>query len=120
MYGFPSNLDYSTMVGEFTTQVCVGQFDLQFMLGNFRFIVQSPIRLIRDGNLIGGWDAASWPDPAFYGLMNVTVTGVDFPDNKTMRIVFESGLIAELTDNSDRHETMQIIVGKEPGAVHIV
>ncbi len=117
MSGFPSDLDYSSMVGELTTQVCVGQFDIQFSLGDFRFIVQSPINLTRDGISVGGWDAASWPDSAFYDLMNLAVTNVDLLDSRTMRIAFENGLVAELADDSDRYETMQIVVGKSPGAV---
>jgi len=120
MYGLPRDLDYSSMVGEFTTQVCIGQFDLQFSLGDFRFIVQSPIQLIKDGKPIGNWDAGSWPDPAFYDMMNVAVASVVLLDGKTMRINFENELTAELTDDSDRYETMQIIVGKAPGAVYII
>ena len=120
MYGIPSDLNYASMIGEFTTQICVGPLDLQFTLGDFRFIVQSPIEIFKDEIRIGGWDGASWPDAAFYDLMNVAVAGVDLLDDKTMRISFENGLIAELTDDSDRYESMQIIVGKAPGAVYIV
>jgi hypothetical protein len=120
MYGIPSDLNYSSMIGKFATQICVGQFDIQFTLGDFCFIIQSPIQVYKDGIRIGGWDAASWPDSAFYDLMNVAVAKVDLPDNKTMRIAFENGLVAELADDSDRYETMQIVVGKAPGAVYIV
>ena len=120
MYGIPSNLNYASMIGEFTTQICVGPFDLQFTLGDFRFIIQSPVDLFKDGIRIGGWDGASWPDAAFYDLMNVAVASVDLPNDKTMRISFENGLVAELADDSDKYESMQIIVGKAPGAVYIV
>ena len=120
MYGIPSDLNYASMIGEFTTQVGVGQFDIQFTIGDFRFIIQSPIHLFKDGIPVGGWDGASWPDTAFYDLMNVAVASVDLPNDKTMRISFENGLVAELADDSDKYETMQIVVGKAPGVVYIV
>ena len=120
MYGIPSDLNYASMIGEFTTQVGVGQFDVQLTLGDFRFIIQSPIHLFKDGIRVGGWPPPPWPDTAFYDLMNVAVASVDLPNDKTIRISFENGLIAELSDDSDKYETMQIIVGKAPGAVYIV
>jgi hypothetical protein len=49
MYRFSKELDLSSVVGKFTTQLRVGQFDLQFTLGPVSFSVQSPIRLLRDG-----------------------------------------------------------------------
>jgi hypothetical protein len=120
MYGFPPNLDYASIVGQFTTQICVEPFDLQFTLGDFRFILQSPVNVLREGTVVGAWDAVSWPEPAFYDLMNVPVISVDLPDNRTMIIRFEEGLEAVLVDDSDRYETMQIVVGPAPGAVYIV
>jgi hypothetical protein len=120
MYGIPSELNTSSMIGESTTQISVGQFDIQFTLGDFRFIIQSPIALFKDGVRLGGWDGKSWPDAAFYELMNVAVVSVDLPNERVMRISFESGLVAELADDSDEYETMQIIVGKAPGTVYIV
>ena len=41
MYGIPKELDLSPVLGEFTTQVRVGQFDLQFTFGSVSFAVQS-------------------------------------------------------------------------------
>ena len=120
MYGIPSDLNYASMIGEFTTQVCVGQFDLQLTLGDFRFIIQSSVDIFKDGIRVGGWDGASWPDAVFYDLMNVAVTGVDLTNDKTMHISFENGLVAQLIDDSDKYESMQIIVGKSPGVVYIV
>ena len=120
MYGFPSDLNYSMIVGEFTTQLCVGPYDLQFTLGEMHFAVSSPIKLFRDGVQVGGWDGASWPDPAFYELMNVAVVSVEIPDKRTLRISFENGLDAVLSDDSDQYETLQIIVGKAPGVVYII
>ena len=120
MYRFPTDLDLSPIVGEFTTQICVGQFDLQFSLGLFRFIVYSPIELLRDGCPIGSWDSVSWPPPAFYDLMNTAVVGVELLDERTLVLRFDNGLEARLVDDSDQYETMQIIVGANRDAVYII
>ncbi len=55
MYRIPDKLDLSPVVGEFTTQLRVGQFDLQFTFGPVSFAVQSPVNLFRDGKLIAHW-----------------------------------------------------------------
>src|SRR4249919_130037 len=120
MYRFPTDLDFSSLVGEFTTQICVGQFDLQFSLGKFRFIVYSPIELLKDGCPIGTWDSVSWPPPAFYDLMGTAVASAELADERTLVLRFENRLEVRLVDDSDQYETMQIIVGKDPGASHII
>ncbi len=56
MYRIPSNLDLSPVVGEFTTQVRVGQFDLQFTFGSVNFAAQSPVQLLRDDEPIATWE----------------------------------------------------------------
>ncbi len=120
MYGFPSDLNYSMIIGEFTTQFCVGPFDLQFTLGEMHFIVSSPIKIFRNEVQVGSWNGARWPDPVFYELMNVPVASVEVPDKQILRISFENGLDAVLSDDSDQYESLQIIVGKAPGVVYII
>ncbi len=56
MYRIPKELDLSPVVGEFTTQVRVGQFDLQFTFGAVNFAVQSPVNLFREGKLVAHWE----------------------------------------------------------------
>lgn len=120
MYGFPSDLDFHSLVGQFTTQICVGPYDLQFSLGDMRFIVTSPILLCRHGVEVGRWVGAGWPDASFYDVMNVAVVAVAMPDNRTLRLTFENGVEAILADVSDLHESMQIVVGRSRGKVYIV
>ena len=64
MYRIPDKLDLSPVVGEFTTQVRVGQFNLQFTFGPVRFAVQSPVNLFRDGKLIAHWEEGRWSVPS--------------------------------------------------------
>jgi hypothetical protein len=56
MYRIPNELDLSPVVGEFTTQLRVGQLDLQFTFGPVNFAVQSPLTLLRDGSLVARWE----------------------------------------------------------------
>ena len=120
MYGFPQDLDLTPLVGQFTTQLCVGQFDLQFTLGDYRFVVQGGMDLFREGVLVASYRADSWPDPEFYNLMNVDVSAAYFRDSKTLTIVFGSGIEAHVLDTSDRYESCQILVGKNNSTVYIV
>jgi hypothetical protein len=55
VYRVPSDLDLSAIVGQFTTQIRVGQFDVQFTFGPVNFAIQSPVGLIKDGEVIGSW-----------------------------------------------------------------
>lgn len=73
MYRIPKDLDLSAVVGEFTTQVRVGQFDLQFTFGPVHFAVQSPVSLFRHGVLIATWTEGKWPEQGFFDVMNTVV-----------------------------------------------
>jgi len=120
MYGFPLDLDLSRLVGQFTTQFCVGAFDLQFSLGDFRFIVQGGLDLYRDGIVVATYRADAWPSHEFYSLLNTEVLSAFFPDDKTLVISFTNGLEARLLETSDQYESCQILVGKNNPTVYIV
>ena len=120
MYRFPRHLDLSRALGEFTTQLGVGQFDLQFSLGDIRFAVQSQIDLFCAGELVGSWVPGRWPDPAFYEAMNVPVTRIEIINEQLLEIELESGLVLRMPDNSDQYESMQIIIGKNSEQVYII
>lgn len=68
MYRIPKSLNLSPMVGEFTTQVRMGQFDLQFTFGPVNFAAQSPVRLYRGDELIACWKEGQCLSPAFTRL----------------------------------------------------
>jgi hypothetical protein len=120
MYGFPRELDLSPALGEFTTQLGVGQFDLQFSLGDVRFIVQSKIDIFRSGEIVGAWEPGCWPDPAFYDVMNVPVTRIEIVNDRLLEMELESGLVLRMPDTSDQYESMQIIIGKDSQQVYII
>ena len=108
MYRIPKELDLSPVVGEFTTQVRVGQFDLQFTFGDVNFTIQSPVNLFRNGKLIAHWEEGKWPDPGFYEVMNTEVTRCQVVNDRLLVFEFANGIEMHLQDNSDQYESMQI------------
>ncbi len=119
MYRIPSSLDLRQAVGEFTTQVRVGQFDIQFTFGPVDFVVESPIRLLRSGEIIGEWEEGRWPDSGFYDIMNQKVTKCDIASERRIVISFEDGLEMHLEDDSDQYESMQIRISGNPNPIII-
>ncbi len=108
MYRIPKELDLSPIVGEFTTQIRVGQFDLQFTFGVVSFGVTSPINLFRGTELIGHWEEGKWPDDAFYDIMNTEITRCEIKTDRLIAIVFANGIEMHLADDSDKYECIQI------------
>lgn len=119
MYRVPLDLDLSKLVGEFTTQVRVGQFDIQFTFGPVNFAIQSPVQLIKDGQVVGRWEEGRWPEPGFFEVMNSAVSRWKIPDDKTIIIYLENGIELHLQDSSDQYESMQISVEGNPVQVII-
>jgi len=108
MYRIPPDLDLSPVIGEFTTQVRVGQFDLQFTLGPVNFAVQSPVKVFRDGKLVAHWEEGRWPDPGFYDIMNTKVRRCEIASDRLIVLEFENGIAVHLEDSSEQYESMQI------------
>jgi hypothetical protein len=108
MYRIPKDLELSKIVGQFTTQIHVGQFNIQFTFGDVSFAVQSPIKLIRSGEVVGSWHEGVWPSPQFFEIMNIEVAEYRSPDDRTIIICLNNGLEVHLSDNSDQFECMQI------------
>jgi hypothetical protein len=110
MYRIPADLDLSGAVGEFTTQLRVGQFDLQFTLGKIDFMIESPINLVRSGEVIGRWEEGRWPDPQFFDVMNAEVKRIEIRSDRLLVLHFENGIEMHLTDDTDQYESMTIRV----------
>jgi hypothetical protein len=110
VFRIPDSLDLSPVVGEFTTQVRVGQFDLQFTFGPVNFAVQSPVSLFREGKLLARWEEGRWPDSGFYEVMNTEVRRCEVVNDRLIVFEFENGVTMHLEDSSDQYECMQISV----------
>ena len=76
MYRIPKELDLSPVVGQFTTQLRVGQFDLQFTFGKVSFGIWSPVNLFRDGKLVAHWEEGKWPDAAIHARRKPSLDSV--------------------------------------------
>lgn len=114
MYRIPKELDLSPVVGQVTTQVRVGQFDLQFTFGPVNFAIQSPVNLFRDGKVVAHWEEGTWPDPGFYDVMNVAITRCEVANDRLIVAEFDNGLVMHLEDSSDQYECMQITLEGNP------
>ena len=108
MYRIPNDLNLSSVVGQFTTQVRVGQFDLQFTFGKVNFAIQSPVDLFRSGALVAHWEEGQWPEPGFYEIMNTEVKRCEVVNDRLIVLEFANGIEMHLKDDSDQYETMQI------------
>lgn len=108
MYRIPPDLDLSPVTSQFTTQVHVGQFDLQFTFGTVHFAIQSPVNLFRDGKLFAHWEEGQWPEPGFYEIINSNVRRCEVVNERLIAIEFENGIVMHLEDSSDEFESMQI------------
>ena len=119
MYRIPNELDLSPVVGEFTTQVRVGQFDLQFTFGDVEFYVYSPVKLLRAGAVFAHWEAGKWPDPGFYEIMNTKVNRCKVVNDRLIVIEFANGIEMHLVDDNDHYESMSIAFKDPPSTYHI-
>jgi hypothetical protein len=108
MYRIPKNLDLSPVVGQFTTLIGVGQFDIQFTFGIVQFAVGSPVDLFRGNQVLGHWEGGKWPDAAFYDIMNTEVTSCEIKTDRLIIMRFANGIEMHLVDDSDQYECMQI------------
>ena len=114
MYRIPKELDLSAVVGQFTTQVRVGQFDLQFTFGDVRFTIQSPVNLFRDGKQVAHWEEGKWPEPGFYDIMNTEVRRCEVANDRLIVFQFCNGIEMHLEDKWDQYESMQISFAGNP------
>jgi len=115
MYRIPKELDLSGVIGEFTTQICVGKFDIQFSLGKVHFSVWSPIKLVRNEEILCTWEEGRWPDSGFIELFNVNITKFEIPNDQQIILYFDNGVEMHLSDTSDQFESMQISIEGESG-----
>jgi len=113
MYRIPRNLNLDIIVGNFLTQLRVGQFDLQFTIADVDFRIESEVNLFRNGECIGTWSGGNWPSPEFYETMNSDVVKCIIPDDRNIVICLENGIEIHLKDSSDQFECMQISIEGE-------
>lgn len=120
MYRIPQDIPVKLAVGHRTTQIRVGQFDLQFDFGPVKFMVQSPVKLFRNGTLVATWNEGRWPEPGFYDLMNSVVTRCEVVNDRLIILEVEDGLQVHLEDSSDQYESMSISIEGSPTGTWLI
>lgn len=110
MYRVPKDLDLSKVIGEFTTQIRVGKYDIQFTFGEVNFAVQSELKLVLNGDTAGIWTDEKWPDAIFREIINVDVVRYDIPNDRTIVLHLDNKLELHLCDNSDQYECLRISI----------
>jgi hypothetical protein len=119
MYRIPRDLDLSKVIGEFTTQICIGAYDIQFSLGDVHFAIHSEIKLAKNEKQVAIWEEGGWPSSEFYKILNVVVDSYDIPNDREIVINFRNGYSLHIYDNSDQYESMQISIKGEKYVVII-
>ena len=113
MYRISKDIDLSKLIGAFTTQICIGAYDLQFDFGTVHFQVESAVEIVKEGVVVDAWQGGSWPKELFQEILNVPVKSVSMPDDKRIILKFENDLEMHLMDDSDQFECMKITVEGE-------
>ena len=114
MYRIPKELDLSAVIGQVTTQLRVGQFDLQFTFGGVNFSVQSPVNLLQAGKQVAHWEPGKWPEAGFFDVMNSEVARAEIVHDRLIVLGFANGVEMHLVDDSDHYECMQITFKGQP------
>ena len=115
MYRIPKELELSKLNGQFTTQICIGPFDIQFSIGDVHFAVFSEVKLTQNGEQVAVWSEGDWPSSEFYSVMNVEVDSHSIPNDREIVITFKNGYSMHIYDNSDQYESMHISLKGEEG-----
>lgn len=113
MYRIPDDLDLSYLIGRYTSQIGVGQFDLQFRFDEMMFAIYSRASVYKGKDLAGNWEPEKWPDSCFYEIMNVNVIRTEVVDKRVIRIFFENSMSIEMVEDEDPYESMRISIGEK-------
>ena len=108
MHRIPKNLDLSPAVGEYTSQFGIGPGDFQFAFGPVHFSVYSPIKVLREGEVVAQWEKGSWPSSGFYEILNAEVLCCKAINDRKIVFEFVNGLSMVLEDDSDQYESFLI------------
>jgi hypothetical protein len=109
MYQVPKKLDLSEAVGQCTTQLRIGPFDIQFSFGKVNFNIQSRVVLISNGKTIGQWEEGTWPEATFYEIFNLAMVGWQLQENNII-LRLDNGMEMHLIAGNEGYECMQISI----------
>jgi len=99
----------SEAIGQCTTQLRIGPFDIQFSFGKVNFNIQSRVVLKSEGKTIGQWEEGTWPDAIFYEVFNLAMVDWQLQE-KSIILRLESGIDMHLIADDEGYECMQISI----------
>ncbi len=109
MYDIPDDLPLSEVIGEFTTQICVGLADLQFTFGKIIIMAWGEVDLLQNEELIAVWQGGKGLDNQFIEIINKIIVSYTIPNDQKIILYFENGIEMHLKDDSDyQFEWLQI------------
>jgi hypothetical protein len=113
MYGLkPEDISHlRTLEGKEITQICVGQYDLQFHFhpdGNIS--VQGRCEMLDEsGRIIDVWENGQRSDTfRFFELLGQAVVKVEIDSPKSFAAHFQGGCKLRPIDNSDQYESFSV------------
>jgi hypothetical protein len=111
MYGVPANLDLTFLHGAELIQVCLGSYQLQFQFHPTGSIYVEGDWELRDGKgevIDRSHEEGERPPYQLHRLLSRRVTDTEVSAPKSIAIMFETGYILRLFDNSEQYESFQI------------
>ncbi|EHY77410.1 hypothetical protein PstZobell_08231 [Stutzerimonas stutzeri ATCC 14405 = CCUG 16156] len=109
MYQIPKKLDLSEAIGQCTTQLRIGPFDIQFSFGKVNFNIQSQVILKSYGKTITQWEEGTWPDATFYEVFNIAMVDWQLQENSII-LRLENGMEMQLMAVNGGYECIQISI----------
>lgn len=117
MYGVPKDLNLTFLHGAQLTQLCLGQFDVQFhFTSNGSISIQGKWELLDAAGLLLD-QSQDWPRPPFqlHQLLGCEVMSTEIRSPTWFALRFDTGLVLRIYDDSKHYECCSI----QPGNVFI-
>ena len=119
MHGVPRNLDLGFLRGTILVQVCIGQYDVQFnfhpegkvsVLGKWELANGSGEQLDRNFP-----DGSKRPPYQLHRLLGHRVVGSEVDAPRSFTLIFDSGDILRVFDDSKEYESFEI----QPSGIYV-
>ena len=114
MYGLPSNVDLSFLVGATLNQACFGANELILKFsGDTTLTIESSYRVAVPGHDSTLFDDVRTSAPSVVGLIERRVSGVEGSTDGTLSILFDAAYRLDVYDTSAQFESYQIVHGDQ-------
>jgi hypothetical protein len=116
MHGVPANLDLRPFHGDTLTQLCLGQYQVQFHFSWANCIFVEGGWALRDAcgallcHVSDRSDTSAYAERGarLYVLLGTTVTGSSLDAPISFTLFFDNGMALTILDDSDSHESFSV------------